>query len=151
LFAVRSALRKHGRVIVGVGSTQHSHRWDNPFTVGERFDMWTAALAEARWNDVHLHPLPDLHRPDDWVDHVKDLLPAFDVVVTNNALTRRLFEEAGHRVEEGPLWRPETCSGTRIRQLWAEGKDPGSLLAPGVARVATSIEAPARLRSLMPR
>lgn len=148
LHAIRQAARGHETVLVGVGSAQHSHTLDNPLTVGERVELLTAALAEARLTNVHLYPLPDLHHHDRWVEHVRTLLPAFDVVLTNNPLTRRLFREAGFRVRRVALWRPDVCKGTEIRRRWAAGEDATGLLTAAVRRGVERIEAPQRVRLL---
>jgi len=137
-------------VYVAVGSAQHSHAADDPFTVGERFELLAAALGEADLRDVHLFPLPDLHRHGAWVQHVEGLVPPFDVVVTNNPLTRRLFGAAGYRIDEGPLWHRDECSGREIRRRWRQGEDPSPLLTPAVRRILARIQGPERARSFGP-
>jgi nicotinamide-nucleotide adenylyltransferase len=148
LHAIRDAARRHDVVYVGVGSAQHSHTPDNPFTVGERFELLTQALAAARLARVHLFPLPDLHRHAAWVAHVEALLPPFDVVLTNNPLTRRLFAAAGYRVHPVALWRPDACRGREIRRRWSAGLDATPLLTPAVARGLERIRGPERGRAL---
>lgn len=148
LHALRAASRRYDAVFVAVGSAQRSHELRNPFTVGERFEMLQAALAEARLRNVQLFPVPDIHRHAAWAGYVASLLPRFDVVVTNNPLTRRLFARAGYRVRSGALWRPDACSGTAIRARWTRGEEATDLLPPAVERVARRIGAAERVQVL---
>lgn len=146
--AIRAAARRYDRVFVGVGSAQHSHEPRNPLTVGERFELLQAALDELGIQNVALFPIPDIHRHARWVEHVEGLVPRFDVVVTNNPLTRRLFSRAGYRVVTGTLWKPDECSGQRIRALWTRGKDADPWLTAAVAKGLRRLDGPGRVRSL---
>lgn len=148
LRTIQNVAQRYDDVLVAVGSAQHSHEPDNPFTVGERFEMLVGALEDAGLRNVHLHPLPDLHRYPAWVRHVEALLPRFDVVVTNNPLTARLFRAAGHRVEAGRLWRRDLATGARIRARWLRGDDAWDAVPPAVRRVLERIRGPERVRAL---
>lgn len=148
LHALAASSRRADDVYVAVGSAQRSHEPHNPFTIGERFELLGASLDDAGLENVHLFPVPDVHRHAAWVAHVEALVPPFDVVVTNNPLTRRLFSAAGYAVHPGRLWRPDVCSGRRIRARWARGEAAAELLAPAVQARLARIQGPQRVRRL---
>lgn len=144
LHAVRAAAKAHAFVAVGVGSAQHTHQRDDPFTIGERFDLLTAALADEGLENVHLYPLPDLHRHAHWVRHVEGLLPPFDVVLSNNPLTLRLFRQAGYAVAPVEPHRADECKGTVVRARWRKGQDASDLLPAAVSRALAGIDGAGR-------
>jgi len=137
-------------LILGVGSAQASHTWDNPFTAGERAEMIERALAAASVDGWTVVPLVDIDRHALWVAHVASLVPPFERVHTNNPLTRLLFERAGYVVESPPLVDRERFEGARIRSLIAAGATPRELLPPTVGTYLDAIDGWARLRLLAP-
>lgn len=137
--------------ILGVGSAQESYTLENPFTASERQEMIGRALREAglaAWSTV---PLPDIHRHALWVAHVRELVPPFDRVYTNNPLTRLLFEREHVAVESTPLFERETFQGTRIRTVIAEGGPWRPMVPDAVAHYLDAIDGPARVRLLANR
>jgi len=115
---VKNLLEKVDELIIVIGSSQYSHDLDNPFTAGERITMIREALkAEGipcyrYW----LIPVPDLHVHMLWVSQVVGYTPKFDIVFTNEPLTKRLFIEAGYKVESIPYYKRELYSATEIRR-----------------------------------
>lgn len=129
LRALLRAARRYQSVFVGIGSSQESHTRDNPFTAGERVELLQAALSRHRLRNVFLFPIPDIHRHSAWVAHVEALVPPFDLVITHNPLTRRLFRAQGYRIEPGPEWRRAEWSGREVRRR-ARAKLPLRPLVP---------------------
>lgn len=148
LHAIRQAADAYDEVLVLVGSAQESYTTANPFTAGERIEMLEAALDEAGIENVRIYPIQDIHRHAQWVAYVDSQVPEYDVVVTNNPLTRTLFGEAGYEIQELGLHRRDECSGTRIRALLAAGKKPGDRVPPAVARVLDGLDAATRIQAL---
>ncbi len=148
LHAIRHAADAHDEVLILVGSAQESYTPANPFTAGERIEMLEAALAEADVDNVHVYPIQDIHRHAQWVAHVDSQVPDYDVVVTNNPLTRTLFGEGGYQVKELEMHRRDECSGTRIRALLAGGQDVGDRVPPAVARILDRLDAARRIQTL---
>ena len=110
-------------VIIGIGSAQNSHTIDDPFTAGERYGMIYKTLKKDNMDPFYIVPIEDIYRNSLWVEHVKSFVPKFDVVYSNNPLTKRLFSEAGIRVKECPMHQREGCTGKGIRKLMLEGDD----------------------------
>lgn len=134
--------------MVVVGSAQASYTPENPFTAGERIEMLLAALEPLEVRNVLLVPLADLHRHGEWVAYVESFVPPFDLVVTNNPLTRLLFGRAGYQVRSGTLVDRSVCRATRIRARLAKGESVDDAVPAPVLRILRRIKATARLRQL---
>lgn len=151
LEAVRYAFSNADYVYVVVGSAQRSHERDNPFTAGERIQMIKSALDgnrmdPSRWMAV---PIPDAVSHSLWVSAVESMVPKFDVVFTNDALTFLLFKEAGFEVEAVPYLNRSRYSATNVRDRILERKDWESLVPPQVARLVKKFGGVERVRALM--
>lgn len=151
LEVVRSIAKKCDSLIIGIGSAQYSHTYDNPFTAGERHLMISRALKEEGMGEYFLVPIVDINRYAVWVSHVVSLVPPFEVVFTNNNLTRRLFSEAEYQVRDSPMFNRESYSGTEIRRRMSEGDDWRDLIPTAVAKVIDEIDGVNRIRDLTPR
>lgn len=151
LEVVKKILEECDLLVVGIGSSQESHSRENPFTGGERLSMIEEALAdeEIPVQRYTIIPLPDIKNNALWVSHVKAYCPPFDVVYTRNPLNRRLFEEAGMKVKEQPLFDREKYSGTKIRKRMLEDQDWEELVPGGVARMVKKIGGVERLKSVI--
>jgi len=148
LEVVRKIAKECDSVIIGIGSAQFSHTLDNPFTAGERHLMISRSLREEELKNYFLVPIIDVNRYAVWVAHVASLVPPFKVVYSNNALTRRLFEEAGCEVRASPLYNRESYSGREIRRRMMAGEEWEHLVPQAVARVIEEIGGVARLKDL---
>lgn len=138
-------------LILAIGSAQESFTAENPFTAGERVEMIRRALEEAPVAGCLPVPVADIHQHAQWVAYLRGLLPPFDVVYTNNPLTRLLFEREGIRVESPPLVDRERLQGTVVRQLLRTGKGWRELVPPGVGRYLDELGATDRLRKILER
>lgn len=148
LYAIRQTAQAYDQVVVLVGSAQESYTPANPFTAGERIEMLEAALEDAGVGNTRIYPIQDIHRHAQWVAYVDSQVPEYDVVVTNNPLTRTLFGQAGYEIEELEMHRRNECSGTRIRARLAEGKDVGDRVPQAVARLLDRVDAADRIQAL---
>lgn len=148
LAALSRLARECERLTIGIGSADVSHTLENPFTAGERHEMLRASLAAEGVTNVDIVPIPDVNRNAIWVSHVKSLVPPFDVFYTNNALPRRLFEEAGHAVRGLPFVEREKYEATQIRALMLENGDWEKLVPEAARRVIASVRGVERLRDL---
>ena len=150
LEAVKYILERAEEIIIVIGSSQHSHTLENPFTAGERVLMVRLALDEAGINPsrYYIIPVVDLDVHGIWVPHVVSHVPKFDVVYTNEPLTRRLFMEGGFKVEPIPFYKRELCSATEIRRRMLAGKSWEALLPKSVAKFIKEIGGVERLREL---
>ncbi len=150
LKAVKDILEKLDELAIVVGSSQYSHRMDNPFTAGERVAMIRQALEEERISPSRywIVPVPDVHVHMTWVAQVVGYTPKFTVVYTNDPLTRRLFIEAGYDVKRVPFHKRELYSATEIRKRMLNGKNWEELLPSSVVRFIKEIGGVERLQDL---
>ncbi|MDG6981698.1 MAG: nicotinamide-nucleotide adenylyltransferase [Nitrososphaerota archaeon] len=151
LEAVRHALRHSDYVYVIVGSAQRSHERDNPFTAGERIEMIKSALDgnkvdPSMWMAM---PIPDADSHSLWVATLESMVPKFDVVFTNDALTYLLFKEGGFEVSAVPYLDRSRYSATNVRDRILERKDWESLVPPQVAKLVKRFGGVERVRALM--
>ena len=91
LQAIRFILGKVDDLLILVGSAQHSHTHENPFTAGERITMVRLALKEAKVDPARymIIPLPDAEFHKVWVAHLLSQTPEFQTAFTNEPLTDR--------------------------------------------------------------
>jgi len=150
LKAVKSILEEVDEIIIAVGSAQYSHRENNPFTAGERIVMIRRALEEAEIpaSRYWIVPIPDLHVHMLWVSEVLGYTPKFEVVYTNEPLTRRLFIEAGFEVKPIPFHKREVYSATEIRKRILNDENWEELVPKSVADYVKRIGGVERLKDL---
>ncbi len=137
LAAVKYALKQVQYLYVVVGSAQRSHERDNPFTAGERITMIKSALDgngvdPSKWMAI---PIVDADSHSLWVSSVESMVPKFDIVFTNDALTFLLFNEGGIEVKAVPYLNRGRYSATNVRVRILERKDWESLVPPQVAKL----------------
>lgn len=137
-------------LVIIVGSSQYSHRLDNPFTAGERITMIRKALEEEgiQLSKVWIIPVPDVHQHALWVAQIVGYSPKFDVVYANEPLTSRLFKEAGFKVKSMSFIKREVYWATEIRKLMITGEKWEEFVPSSVAKFIKKIEGNVRLSDL---
>ncbi len=149
--AIKYVLGKVDELVIVVGSAQHSHTESNPFTVGERISMIRLALNEAKIepSKYYVIPVPDVTMHSTWLAELQSYVPSFDVVYSNEPLTRRLVKEANGRIESVPLFRREIYWATEIRRRMLLGEDWSDLVPKSVAQFIMQIDAVDRIKELL--
>lgn len=148
---MRYALKHVDYLYVVVGSAQRSHERDNPFTAGERITMIKSVLDgsgvdPSKWMAI---PIPDADSHSLWVATVESMVPKFDMVFTNDALTFLLFNGEGAEVRAVPYLDRRRYSATNVRDRILERKDWESLVPPQVATLVKEFGGVERVRALM--
>lgn len=149
--SIKSILREVEELIVVIGSAQYSHNIENPFTAGERLVMIHKALQESKIDSslVWIVPVPDVNLHMMWVSEVKGYTPKFQIVYSNEPLTRRLFMEAGYKIKSLPYYERQIYSSTVIREKMLKKDDSWRTLVPkSVADFLIDIDGINRLREL---
>lgn len=151
LEAVRYALGETDYLYVVVGSAQRSHERDNPFTAGERIAMIKEALDgngidPSKWMAI---PIADADSHSLWVSTVGSMVPKFDMVFTNDALTFLLFKEEGIEVRAVPYLDRKKYSATNVRDRILERKDWEALVPVQVATLVKKFGGVERVRALI--
>jgi len=150
LDAIKYALENVEELVIVIGSAQYSHNNHDPFTAGERLMMVHNALLEANvdLSKVWVVPVPDVHLHMLWVSAVEGYTPKFNVVFSNEPLTRRLFMEAGYPVKELPLFDRKQYTSTLVRQKMLQDASWTKLVPKAVAKFIKEIDGVNRLRDL---
>jgi len=150
LGAIKDILEEIEELVIVIGSAQYSHNLNNPFTAGERLTMVRKALEEAGidFSRIWIVPVPDVHLHMMWVSAVEGYTPRFDVVYSNEPLTRRLFMEAGYKVKAIRFHERKLCSSTEIREKILKDESWEKLVPKSVAAFIRDIDGVNRLRDL---
>lgn len=150
LEVIKKILAEVDELIIIVGSSQYSHRLDNPYTAGERITMIRKALEEidVKLSRIWIIPVPDVHQHSLWVSQIICYSPNFDVIYTNEPLTKRLFTEAQFKVKPLSFIKRNVYSASEIRKRILNGKDWEKLVPSSVSKFIKKINGEARLTDL---
>ena len=113
---IKYILKKYDEIVIGIGSSQYKNTKENPFSFNERKKMIVDTLENSNIKKYKIINIPDIHNPPRWVEHVLSIYSDFDVVVTNNDFTKKLFEKKGYKVVDTPIFEEELFSGRNIRK-----------------------------------
>ncbi len=150
LQAIKEVLAAVDELVIAIGSAQYSHNLTNPFTAGERLVMVRNALKEAEIDLSRLWvvPVPDVHLHMLWVSALEGYTPKFNVVFSNEPLTRRLFMEKGYKVKGIKFFERKLYTSTLIREKMLNGESWTTLVPKAVADFIAEIDGVNRLRDL---
>jgi nicotinamide-nucleotide adenylyltransferase len=150
LDAIKTVLKSVDELVIVIGSAQYSHNTNNPFTAGERLVMIRHALQDAGVDHSRFWvvPVPDVHLHMLWVSALEGYTPRFDVVFSNEPLTRRLFMEAGYKVKKIRFFERKIYSSTLIREKMVKDESWTTLVPKAVAEFIGEIDGVNRLRDL---
>lgn len=150
LDAIKTVLKSVDELVIVIGSAQYSHNTNNPFTAGERLVMIRHTLQDAGVDPSRFWvvPVPDVHLHMLWVSALEGYTPRFDVVFSNEPLTRRLFMEAGYKVKKIRFFERKIYSSTLIREKMVKDESWTTLVPKAVAEFIGEIDGVNRLRDL---
>ncbi len=137
LHTIKQILERDEILIIAIGSAQHSHTPDNPFTGGERVMFLKYALMEEgiSMDRMYIIPVPDVGINPIWISHLRSLIPYFDRVVTHNPLVKTLFRDAEIEVFETELLERNTFSAKHVRDLMRWDGEWEPLVPPSVVKL----------------
>jgi len=84
----------------------------------------------------------------EWVDYVLSCVPEFDVVYSNNQLTKELFSKKGYDVKETALFNRNKYCGTEIRRRMINDEQWEALVPEPVCKLIKKIDGVNRLKEL---
>jgi len=140
---IEFAAREVDSIIIGIGSSQESNTWENPFSAAERRRMIENSLFGIKFE---IFDIPDISNNEIWVSHVKKIVPEFDSVYTNAELERRLFKKAGCEVRETPFFNRGNYSGTEVRRRILAGEEWKNLVPEGTLKIIEEIDGEERIK-----
>jgi len=109
---VKRASKENHKVIIVIGSSQHTNTTDNPFSADEREEMIQRVLKASNISNYIIIQIEDILNDDEYVDYVESSVPLYDNVYTHNELTKKLFEEKNKIVWVDLI---NSISATKIR------------------------------------
>ncbi|MBL7055072.1 nicotinamide-nucleotide adenylyltransferase [Candidatus Woesearchaeota archaeon] len=89
---IKNILKDCDKLIISIGSSQHSNTQDNPFSFEERIEMIEDALISENIGNYTIFPVPDVGNDSKWIEHLITLVPKFDIVYTGNDWTEKCFK-----------------------------------------------------------
>jgi nicotinamide-nucleotide adenylyltransferase len=112
--------------------------------------MVRRALEEAAIDYAQLWvvPVPDVHLHMLWVSALEGYTPRFNVVYSNEPLTRRLFMEAGYKVKSIRFFERKLYVSTLVRERMLKDESWKTLVPKSVADFIIEIDGVNRLRDL---
>lgn len=148
LEALRFALSRVDRLYLGLGSSNRPVQKANPFSARERKRMILDSVDNAMRQRMEIFFIPDLDDHQKWVEQIDGIVPGFDLVFTNDALTRHIYSRRRVDVVAIPFTDRGSLSGTHIRNLMASDSAWEHLVPAGTRKFLNSVDAADRLRNL---
>jgi len=119
------------KVIIGIGSSNVSGTEKNPYDLKTRKKMIRNSLKQFQFKNFKIIEIPDINDPPNWVNHVLSIVSDFNVIITNNPFTEKLFEEKGYFVMGTCGYDENTrISSTQIRKKMKENDESWKELVP---------------------
>jgi nicotinamide-nucleotide adenylyltransferase len=130
---IKELCDEYDQVVIALCSAQCRNTPTNPFSYHERYEMMTQSLHNqglTEGQDYIIIPIPDINCYEKWADFCNVIYGDYDVVITNNPDTRKLFEKRGDKVEGHELseYNGKMITGTRIRNLLTSESNPFPLI-----------------------
>ena len=143
--------KKDTEHLIVVAAAQESYTKRNPFTYCEREQMIQLACNDNKIKNIKIIPLPDINDPKNWVEYVCKVVGKFDMVITNNINTEKLFEDKNYLVSKVDI-EGFGVSGTTIRELIVTGDPLWEKSVPSsVVKYIKSINGEERIRDIYGR
>ena len=117
LEALQFALSKVDKLWVGLGSSNKPVEKNNPFTSEQRKEMILSSIDDSMKEKISIYFIPDLDNHMKWVEKIDTIVPKFDIIFSNDDLTKHLYSKRNIQVLSIPFLNRESLSGTNIRDL----------------------------------
>ena len=117
LEALRFALSKVDKLWIGLGSSNKPPQKNNPFSANQRKEMILSSLDESMKEKILIYFIPDLDNHIRWIEKIDTIVPKFDIIFSNDELTKHLYSKRSTKVISIPFLKREQLSGTHIRDL----------------------------------
>ena len=148
LEALRFALSKVDKLWVGLGSSNKPLQKNNPFSAEERKKMILSSIDDSIKKRIEIYFIPDLENHLKWIDLIDTIVPKFDVIFTNDELTRHLYSKKNVQVISIPFSKRDILSGTNIRDRILSDQKWENLVPDGTKIFLNKINVKDRLKIL---
>jgi nicotinamide-nucleotide adenylyltransferase len=132
IYIINYILKRHNKLKIGIGSSQLSHKENDPFTGLERVTFIKKALEARKVNSKRytIYQIPDIFNAQKWVDHLISIVGNVDIVYSNSDWVRELFTNKGFRVANKLGIFMKKYNSTNIRNLIRKGDNSWTQLVP---------------------
>ena len=148
LDALRFALSKVDKLWIGLGSSNKPLQKTNPFSAEERQEMILSSIDESMKLKVQIYFIPDLDNHIKWIELIDTLVPKFDIIFTNDELTRHLYSNRGVEIIAIPFVKRDILSGTNIRNMIINDQKWEDLVPEGTKNFLYKTSMKQRLKNL---
>lgn len=148
LTALRFALSKVDKLWIGLGSSNKPLQKNNPFSAEERKEMILSSIDESMKQRIQIYFIPDLENHIKWIELIDTLVPKFDIVFTNDELTRHLYSKRDVQVLPIPFVKRDILSGTNIRAMIISDQAWEDFVPEGTKNFLSKTSAKQRLKNL---
>ncbi len=148
LEALHFALSKVENLWVGLGSSNKPIQKNNPFSAEERQKMIMSSIDDSSKEKIKIYFIPDFENHQKWVEHIDSIVPKFDVVFSNDEMTKYLYSKRQKQVLSIPFTKRDILSGTNIRDLIIQDLPWESLVPEGTKQFLNKINVKQRLENL---
>jgi len=133
---------------VGLGSSNKPLQKNNPFSAEERKIMLLSSIDESMKSRIQIYFIPDLENHAEWIKLIDKLVPKFDIIFTNDELTKHLYSKQNIEVLSIPLVNRDILSGTNIRDMIVSDLKWDDYVPEGTKNFLNKINAKKRLKIL---
>jgi len=148
LDALHFALSKVDKLWIGLGSSNKTLQKNNPFSAEERKEMILSSIDEYMKQRIQIYFIPDLENHVKWIELIDTIVPKFDIVFSNDELTRHLYSKRDVEVLSIPFVKRDILSGTNIRNLIISDQKWEDLVPEGTKKFLYNTSAKQRLKNL---
>ena len=151
LYLVQQILSECNELVIAIGSSQFNYTFSNPFTAGERIHMIHEALIEENvsLDKVYIIPISNSENNSIWLQHLKSMVPKFNVLYTGNAFVKGLvISDENVQIKNPDFLEEGKYNGTHIRRCIVSSKNWKKLVPNSVYRMISRMDGISRVRML---
>jgi nicotinamide-nucleotide adenylyltransferase len=148
LDALHFALSKVDKLWIGLGSSNKPLQKDNPFSTEERKEMILASIDDSMKQRIQIYFIPDLDNHIKWIELINTIVPKFNIIFTNDELTRHLYSKRDVTVLSIPFVKRDILSGTNIRNMIISDQKWEDLVPEGTKNFLYKTNGKQRLKNL---
>jgi nicotinamide-nucleotide adenylyltransferase len=148
LDALHFALSKVDKLWIGLGSSNLPLQKNNPCSAEERKEMILASIDDSMKQRIQIYFIPDLDNHIKWIELINTIVPKFDIIFTNDELTRHLYSKRNVTVLSIPFVKRDILSGTNIRNMIISDQKWEDLVPEGTKNFLYKTSGKQRLKNL---
>ena len=148
LEALQFALSKVDKLYVGLGSSNKPVEKNNPFTAEQRKEMILSSIDDLMKEKISIYFIPDVDNHIRWIEKIDTIVPKFDIIFSNDDLTKHLYSKRNIQVLSIPFLNRESLSGTNIRDLIISDQKWDNLVPTGTRNFLERTGAKEHLKNL---